>query len=91
MKFKVALDGRARLRVRELRRRVPPSRARADRLAGPRADARLPGAGGGVEDKGKYEVVAKFMGGLWAVSCRILPLDVVAARRLRAVQATLRT
>ena len=50
MAFKVALpDGsRARLCLRELRRAVPPARARADRLERPRQPARLPGAGGGL-------------------------------------------
>ena len=54
MKFRVEVDGPdARLRLRELRRAVPPARARADRLAGPRAGARLPRAGGGVRRQGQ--------------------------------------
>ena len=80
MKFQVARRWPvARLRVRELRRAFPPARARPDRLAGSRADARLPGAGGGVRGRaGKCEVVAKFMGGLWAAELAHSPLDVVA-------------
>ena len=81
-------DG-ARLRLRELRRAVPPARPRPDRLQRPRQSARFPDARSpAYEDReGQFELVAKFMGNLWARRDRpFAARRRRLARQLRALQ-----
>src|SRR4030095_2159104 len=76
---RTARADRARISVRELRRGLSPAGARAHRLPGARAAERLQSPRGGIlEESGACEVVAKFMGGLWASEFAHSPLDVVA-------------
>jgi homogentisate 1,2-dioxygenase len=81
VKFRVEIagKGRARIRVRELRRALPPAGAGADRLQRPRERARLPRAVRRLRDRDeRTEVVAKLGGHLWSVEYDHSPLDVVA-------------
>ena len=82
VRFRVELpDGAgARLRLRELRRAVPPARPRRHRRQRPRQSARLPDAGARRTRtaKARFELVAKFMGNLWSAAIDHSPLDVVA-------------
>ena len=91
VKFRVELpDGRAaRLCLRELRRAVPPARARADRRQRARQPARFPDARSPPSRTAtaRRELVAKFEGHLWATDARPLAARRRRlARQLRAVQ-----
>ena len=74
------LDGtRARLRLRELRRALPPARARPDRLERPRQPARLPDAGGRLRGRRRAARAGRQVHGPpVAAQMDHSPLDVVA-------------
>jgi homogentisate 1,2-dioxygenase len=79
--FRVAVDGPTRgLRVRELRRPVPPARAGADRQQRPGQPARLPLAPVAAfdADPRPTELVRKSGGRLWRTTTAGSPFDVVA-------------
>ena len=78
MKFKVEIEALVRgyLAKTTARRFVFPSSARLARRGSRRRATSAPVAA--YEDKGKCQVVAKFMGGLWACEFAHSPLDVVA-------------
>ena len=81
VRFRVELPRRElpRLRLRKLRRAVPAAGSGRDRVQRPRQSARLPDAACVVRGpRGRFELVAKFMGNLWSAAIDHSPLDVVA-------------
>ena len=82
MRFRVLLlDGEARGYVAENHGApVPPARARPDRRERPRQSARFPDTprAGVRGPRGRFELIQKHLGSLWATTLDHSPLDVVA-------------